>query len=1053
MALPTFLKRSLQIVGVSLILLIAAAVAIPYFFKDKILVKVKETINKDLNATVDFQDIDISAFRHFPKISVALKGLDVEGKGDFEGVKLIHTEGLDLALNFWSVWNGGNPYEVNSVHLDRPFINVISLTDGTANYSITKPKPPSEPTAFKLSLEKYTIDNGTLIYDDRALNFYTALKGVNHNGSGEMTADVYDLNTETLIDSLSVNYGGVKYLSNAKTNLKTIVNADMKNMKFTLKETDAKINDLKMNLDGWTQLKGDDILMNMTFKAPSNNFKDFLSIIPAAYTKNYSDVTASGTFTFDGFVKGTYNSTNTPPQYPAFKINLAVQNAAFQYPKLPLGASELNTQLSINLPSSNFNDLIFDLNTFHAKLGTNPIDAVLHLRTPVSDPNVDLKAKGTLNLADVPKFLPLEDVQNLSGVINMDIVLKTLMSYIDKKQYDQVNMNGNLGVNNMNVKLANKPAIFINNLAMKFTPNYVGVDNFTGKMGKSDIQASGTIDNILAFFSTQKTMTGDVNFNANLLDANEWMTPTPAAKAGGSTSREGGTGYSVKEPSPKTEKPFDRFDFKVKGAIGKLIYAQYDIQNSAASGHFTPNRFVLDNFKTQIGNSDIAGNGTLTGVFDWLFDDKMLGGTVNLTSNMMDLNQFMTETPKPTTEVAAVNVATEPFKVPANMDVEINAKMGRVLYTNMDMRNVTGKLEVKNQAVTFDNVSANTLGGNVNLKGGYDTKDIAKPLFKMAMDVKSMDFQQSFNTFNTFQKFAPIGQYLKGKFNTTLNLEGELGKDMSPNLNTLNLSGFLQTLVGALSGIKPLEDIGNRLNISELKNLDLKETKNWIEIKNGSFSIREFDKVISKDINLKMGGTHSLTNEMNYTVKARVPRKRLEAGTAGQVAGAAFGNLVTEAAKLGVNIKNSEFVNVLFTITGSALAPKMSMKVMGGDGETSLKDAATATVNAAVDKAKDSVLTRANEKLDEAKNKAKQVADKAVDSATTVVKAKVNEAKDKAVEEAKKRAGDELGKKAGSTIDSVLHKAGGNDKIKNETDKLKDKLDKWDPFGKKKKDN
>ena len=169
---------------------------------------------------------------------------------------------------------------------------------------------------------------------------------------------------------------------------------------------------------------------------------------------------------------------------------------------------------------------------------------------------------------------------------------------------------------------------------MKFTPNYVGVDNFTGKMGKSDIQASGTIDNILAFFSTEKTMTGNVNFNANLLDANEWMTPTPTAKAGTSTP-------SVKEPSAKTEKPFDRFDFKVKGAIGKLIYENYDIQNSAASGHFTPNLFILDNFKTQIGNSDIAGNGTLTGVFDWLFDDKLLGGTVNLTSNMMDLNQFI----------------------------------------------------------------------------------------------------------------------------------------------------------------------------------------------------------------------------------------------------------------------------------------------------------------------------------------------------------------------------------------------------------------------------
>ncbi len=1046
MALPNVLKRTLKIGGIALLTLIVSAVAIPFFFKDKIMVKVKETINKDLNAKVDFTDVDISAFRHFPKISIALKGLDVEGVGDFEGVKLVHTEGLDLALNFWSVWNGGNPYEVNSIHLDRPSINVIALADGTANYSITKPKPPSEPTAFKLSLEEYTINDGSITYDDRGMNFYTALKGINHTGSGEMTTDVYDLDTKTVIDSFSMSYGGVKYLSNAKTDLKLVVNADMKNRRFTLKETDAKINELKMNLAGWTQLKGDDILMDMTFKAPSNNFKDFLSIIPAAYTKNYSDVSASGTFNFDGFVKGKYSSKNTPPQYPAFKINLAVQNAAFQYPKLPLGASELNTQVTVALPTSNFNDLAFDMPKFHAKLGANPLDAEFHLRTPVSDPNVDLTARGTLNLADIPKLVPMDGIQNLSGVINMDIVLKTLMSYIDKKQYEKVNMKGNMAVNNMNVKMANTPAVFINNLAMKFTPNYVGVDNFNAKLGKSDVQASGTIDNILAFFSTNKTMTGNVNFNANLLDANEWMTPTPTAKTGNVAPSVSAT--------HKAEKPFDRFDFKVKGAIGKLIYEKYDIQGMAASGHFTPNRFILDNFKTQIGNSDIAGSGTLTGVFDWLFDDKMLGGTVNLTSSMMDMNQFMTETPKPvSTDKTVVNTPTEPFQIPKNVDVVVNAKMGRVLYTNMDMKNVSGQLAVKNQAVMFDNVSANTLGGQVNLKGGYDTKDVAKPMFKMAMDMKSMDFQQSFNTFNTFQKFAPIGQYMKGKFNTTLNLEGELGKDMSPNLNTLNLSGFLQTLTGILSGIKPLEEIGNKLNISELKSLDIKETKNWIEIKNGTFSLREFEKFVSKDISLKMAGTHSLTNEMNYTVKARVPRKRLESNAAGQAAGAALGSLISEAAKYGVNIKNSEFVNVQFTITGSALVPKVAMKVLSGDGETTVKDAATAAVNAAVDKAKDSVMTRANEKLDEAKAKAKQAADRALDSLNRVATAKANEAKDRAIEEAKKRAGDELGKKAGSAADSLLKKAGANEKVKNEADKLKDKLDKWDPFGKKKKDN
>ena len=1043
MALPIALKKGLKITGITLVVLLAAAIAAPFLFKDKILVKVKESVNKDLNAKVDFTDVDISFLRSFPKISLRLQGLDVKGVGDFDGVTLLRTEGLDLDLNFWSVWRGGNPYEVNSVHLEKPYINIIALSNGSANYNITKPtETKTEPSNFKLSLSSYSINNGTFIYDDRAMNFYLGLRNLDHKGSGEMTADVYDLDTNTESDSTTVSYGGITYLSNAKANIKTVVNADMKNMKFTLKNTDAVINALKMNLDGWTQLKGDDILMDMTFKAPSNNFKDFLSIIPAAFTKDYNDVKASGTFNFDGFVKGTYNSAAKPtPQYPAFKINLAVQNGTFQYPKLPMGGSDINTNLSVALPSSNFDALQLDVPNFHIRLGNNPFDMVLKLRTPVSDPDVDMKAKGTINLAELTKVLPMESVQNLTGIINADITMKTLMSYIEKKQYEKVNMNGVLAVNNMHVDAKGYPSVMIDNLAMKFTPNSVDVANFVAKLGKSDIQASGTIDNILALFSTTKTMTGNVKFASNLFDANEWLTPATAAPTSAANIKTA--------PVDKAERPFDRFDFIVDGKINKLKYEKYDIQNTAANGHFTPNKFIINNFKTQIGNSDVAGNGTLLGVFDWMFDNKLLGGQMNLTSNMMDLNQFMTASPAPV-DAKVVNVATEPFLVPKNMDVAINAKMNRVIYTNMDMTNLVGKLVVKDEEVKIEDATANSLGGKIGIKGGYNTQVPAKPKFQLNYDLQGIDFKQAFNTFNTFQKLAPIGQYLTGKFNNKMDMGGELGKDLLPNLNSLNATGFLQTIQGFISGFKGLDEIANKLNINELKSLDLKETKNWFEIKNGAVKLNDFDKIISKDIKLTIGGTHSLTNEMNYAIKAHVPRKRLEANAVGAAAGSALNEIVSQAAKYGLNIKNSEFVNVLFTLNGSMLQPKVSMKLMSGDGQATLEDAAKGVVTAAVEKAKDSVLTRANEKLDEGKAKAKEMADKAIDSAKNVANREIEAAKQKAIDEAKKRAGEAAGGAAGTVLDKTLEKAGANDKVKKQTDVLKNKLDKWDTFNKKK---
>lgn len=1045
MKLPIAVKRIFKVLGVVFVLFIGSAIAIPYFFKDKILEKIKTEINKNVNAKVDFKDVDISLLRHFPRIAVKLEGLDVTGIGKFEGVKLLHTEGFDMAMDFWNVWNGGNPYIVKSIYVDKPLLNVVVLRDSSANYDITKPTDEkSEPSNFKLTLDEYAIKGGTLIYDDHTMDLLTSLKGLNHSGSGEMTADVYDLNTKTSIDSFSMKYGAMTYLSNAKADLKTILNVDMKNMKFTLKDTKAKLNSLDLNLDGWTQLMEEDILMDFKFGAPSNNFKDLLSIIPAAYTQNYSDVKASGSFKLDGFIKGTYNGEKE--QYPAFAMNTAIQNGTFQYPSLPMGCSEINAQINVALPSSNFDAFKMDIPNFHMKMGNNPLDMVFFLRTPISDPDVDMKAKGTLNLGDLPKVLPMADIQNLSGVINADIAVKTLMSYIDKKMYDKVNMNGALKISGMNVQMKGYPSVFINETALNFTPNSVNVSNFTGKLGKSDLQADGAIDNILALFSPKKTMTGRLNFSSHLFDANEWIPSTPATTSAPNTG---------KPVTDKVERPFDRFDFTVNGKIDRFVYDKYDIVNSAAAGHFTSNKFAISNFQTKIGNSDISGQGTIAGVFDWLYDNKMLTGNMVLNSNYMDLNQFMTATPQSN---VPQNTATEPIEVPKNIDMVISTNMKKVIYTNMNLSNVTGKLIVQNQEVKIADGQADIFGGRTSIVGGYNSQTPEKPKFNMVFDLKNIDFQQSFATLNTFQKLAPVGQFIKGRFNTSLSMDGSLGKDLSPDFSTLSIAGFLQTLQAAVAGLKPLEEIGNKLNISELKNMDISDTKNWFEIKNGVVNVKEFDKKI-KDMTFKIGGSHSLANEMNYSIKTRIPRKKLEANAVGAAASSAFSSIVGEAAKYGVNIKNSEFVNVQFNITGSMQQPKVGMKVMGGDGQTTLEDAAKGTVNAVVDKAKDSLANRANEELEKAKQKAKQAADRALDSATNVVKNKVDEAKNQAVEKAKteagkviqKELGDKVGDKVGKELDKQLEKTGAGDKVKKETDKLKDKLDKWDPFGKKKK--
>ena len=1037
MAVGKIVKRTLIGLATMFVLGIGTVVAIPFFFKDKVVAEVKKAINERINAKVNFKDVSFSVWKHFPAVSVNLDSLNVVGVNEFEGTKLLGAKTFSITLDFWSVWNGGNPYKVSAIDLDEPFVNIIVLQNGKANYDIAKPTPDSVKTSpdsskFALNLSSYAIQKGEIRYDNRQMGFLFDSKGLNHKGSGDLATDLYDLTTKTEIDSLTVSYGAITYLSKAHLLLDAIISADMKDMKFTLKDNDLTVNEMQLKTDGYTQLKGDDVNLDFKFNAPQNDFKNFLSLIPHAYTKDFKDVKADGKFKLDGFVKGTYNGVKN--QLPAFAVNAMIEKGNFKYPTLPMGVSEIDAKINVGCSGSNFDLLKLDIPKFHVKIGTNPIDGTFALRTPISDPDIDTKVKGTLNLAEFAKAFPVESIKELNGLIVADVTAKTKMSLITQKKYDQVNVAGTAKISNMTVAMQGQPKVQINAANMNFTPNFVGVENFDAKLGKSDLKANGKVDNFMAYFSPEKTMTGNLTFSSNLFDANEWIPNEEAAHPEG------------KHPND-VAKPFDRFDFQLDGKIDKLLYEKYDITASSAKGHFTPNKMMISSFATKIGNSDVAGSGTIENVFGWLYDGQTLGGEVNLNSNLMDLNQFMTETPK-TAAAPAPNVATEPILVPDNMNLAINAKMAKVLYTNMNLTNLNGRLLVKDRQVRIDNATAATMGGNIGLKGGYDTRNAEKPRFDLAYDFKNMDFQQFFTTFNSMEKLAPIGKYISGKFNTDLTMSGELGKDLSPNLNTLSASGVLQTISAIISGFKPLENVGDKLGLKELKTLTVKDTRNFLDIKNGIVTVKEFDQKL-KDIDLKIGGTHSLTNEMKYSIKARVPRKLLEANAVGKMAGDGFNALLKEGAKYGVNIKNSEFVNVLFDISGSATSPKVGMKLLGGDGTASLEETAKESVKAVVDKAKDSVATRANEELEKAKDKAKAEADRITAQAQAEAQKKIDEAKAKAVEEAKKRAGEVVGDKVGEKIDKAVDKVGG-DKIKKETDKVKDKLDKWDPFKKKK---
>ena len=151
------MRKFFKITAISLFILILLAFLLPYLFKDKLLVLAKSEINKNIEAKIEFKDLDLSLFRHFPKLSIALKDISVTGLNEFAGDTLLSAPMFDASVNLMSVIGGKN-IKLHGIYLESPRIHALVNKEGKANWEITKPDTavsvPDSSAPIEMELEK-----------------------------------------------------------------------------------------------------------------------------------------------------------------------------------------------------------------------------------------------------------------------------------------------------------------------------------------------------------------------------------------------------------------------------------------------------------------------------------------------------------------------------------------------------------------------------------------------------------------------------------------------------------------------------------------------------------------------------------------------------------------------------------------------------------------------------------------------------------------------------------------------------------------------------------
>jgi uncharacterized protein involved in outer membrane biogenesis len=744
------LKKALIAVGALLVVIIGLMVCIPFLFKDTIKTAVVKIVNQQVNATVDIGDFGLSLFKNFPNATLSLYDVTVAGVADFEKDTLLQAKAASLTINLYSLFEGN--YEVSSINLDQVGINAKVAASGKANWDIVKESAPAtdeaeSDTPFHLSLNKITVKDCNITYQDDASKIKAVLAKWNGNLSGDFSASQTTLRTGSTINEITVVTDGIPWLNKVKAMANAEISADLDQMKFTFTHSQLQLNDLKASIEGSFAMPDDDSMdFDLKLNAPGTQFKDVLSLIPAMYTADFKDVKTSGTASLDGYIKGTMKGEN----YPAFDIKISVGNAMFQYPSLPKPVDNINLHIALQSKGGSLNNTVVDISKFSFTLGGNPFTGNLHVTTPMTDPNLKMYANGTIDLGIIKEVYPLETGTELNGKIEADLNLATRMSDIEKEQYENISASGTLRVNDMVYKSNEMQDVLIHQAGLEFTPRYANLASLRINIGKNDLSATGRLENFIAYMLKDQTIKGQLNIQSTYLNANDFLSDAETAPSE-TTSPDDSTATA----SPGHFIIPKNVDFALSASLKEIVYDKITI--SDIDGNMSVRNGILK--LNDVSAKALGGTCKVNGSYDTSDPEKP---KVNFGLNLSKVS--FAETFKSVESIQKFAPVFENLIGSYSMNLNFNTSLGESILQTL--AHLTGNGALQTNDVKVENVTAmNALSSalKTDVLKSFSAKDLNLP------------FTISNGKIDTKPFSLNIGN------GGTLKLEGSTGLDQSIN--------------------------------------------------------------------------------------------------------------------------------------------------------------------------------------------------------------------------------------------------------------------------------
>jgi AsmA protein len=290
---------------------------------------------------------------------------------------------------------------------------------------------------------------------------------------------------------------------------------------------------------------------------------------------------------------------------------------------------------------------------------------------------------------------------------------------------------------------------------------------------------------------------------------------------------------------------------------------------------FNQDQMRFSNFKATYGQSDFLMNGSMGNVINFaLSDSEVLKGNFTVSSNYINVDEFMSETPIDGSNVTATEpeatTETGVIVIPKTFDFKLNASGKKINFDDLSIENLKGNLLVNNGRIQLQNTSFSLIGTKVSMSADYYAENPSKAVFDYTINATDFDIKRAYNEVKMFREMASAAEFAEGIVSLNYKIAGVLEADMMPSYPSLKGGGDLTVKQVKMKGFKLFNAVSKKTDAEGLKDPDISKVTIKTTVKNNIIKIEPFKFKVA-GFRPKIQGESSFDGKLNMKMRLGLP--------------------------------------------------------------------------------------------------------------------------------------------------------------------------------------